>query len=103
VNTACNVGTYPAPVSPTFTAATSASDAPEYGAFLAGLTGPIPNSITDPSAPFRYNLQNDNRLHPTFNTYLVKVGANVYKLQVINYYNAAGASAHPTIRYALIR
>lgn len=103
VNTACNVGTFPGPAAPAFTAATTANDAPEYAAFLAGMTGPIPNSITEGSAPFRYNLQGTNRLHPTFNTYLVKVGDNVYKLQLINYYDNAGASAHPTIRYALIR
>ena len=103
VNSACNVGTYPGGSSPTFAAATTASDAPQYAAYLAGLTGPIPNSITANDAPFRYNLEGTNRLHPTFNTYLVKTGARVYKLQVINYYNAAGAGGWPTLRYAWIR
>ena len=103
VNTACNVGTYPGGASPTFTAATSAKDAPTYAAYLSGLTGPIPNSITATDAPFRYNLEGTNRLHPSFNTYLVKSGARVYKLQLVNYYNAAGASAWPTIRYARIK
>lgn len=103
VNTGCNVGTYPGPGSPTFANATAANDAPEYGAFLSGLTGPIPNSFTDPAAPFWYNLQGDNRLHPSFNIYLLKVGAEVYKVQLIGYYSEAGASAWPTIRYARIR
>lgn len=103
VNSACNAGTYPGGTSPTFANATTASDAPQYGAFLSGLTGPIPNSVSDLSAPFRYNLQNTNRLHPSFNTYLIKTGANVYKLQVINYYNASGASGYPTVRYARIK
>lgn len=103
VNTGCGAGTYPGPSSPAFAAATAANDAPEYGAYLAGLTGPVPNSITNPSAPFRYNLAGDNRLSPTFNTYLVKAGTRVYKLQVINYYSAAGASGYPTLRYALIK
>ncbi|HYV98496.1 MAG TPA: HmuY family protein [Gemmatimonadaceae bacterium] len=103
VNTGCNTGTYPGGSSPTFAAATAANDAPQYGAFLAGLTGPIPNSVTDPSAPFRYNLTNTNKLHPAFNTYLVKDGTTVYKLQVINYYNESGSSGYPTIRYARIR
>lgn len=103
LNTACNAGTYPGAASPLFAAATSASDAAQYGAFLAGLAGPIPNSVTDTSAPFRYNLSNTNRLHPAFNTYLVKDGATVYKLQVINYYSESGASGYPTIRYARIR
>jgi hypothetical protein len=103
VNSACNAGTYPGATSPTFAAATTANDAPQYGAFLAGLTGPIPNSITVDEAPFRYNLEGTNRLHPTFNTYLVKSGTRVYKLQVVNYYNAAGASGWPTLRYARIK
>ena len=103
VNSACNVGTYPGGSSPTFAAASTANDAPQYAAYLAGLTGPIPNSITANDAPFRYNLDGSNRLHPTFNAYLVKSGARVYKLQVINYYNAAGASGWPTLRYAWIK
>lgn len=102
-NAACNVGTYPGPSSPTFAAATSANDAPQYALFLAGLTGAVPNSIEDKGAPFRYNLENTNRLHPAFNTYLVKSGTHVYKFQVINYYSAAGASGFPTIRYARIK
>ena len=103
VNSTCNVGTYPGGSSPTFAAATTANDAPQYAGFLAGLTGPIPNSITVTDAPFRYNLEGSNRLYPTFNTYLVKTGTRVYKLQLINYYNAAGASGWPTLRYARIR
>src|SRR5262249_12004047 len=103
VNTGCNVGTHPGPASPAFAAATSASAASLYGPYLAGITGPIPNSITDPSAPFRYNLQGNNRLHPTFNTYLIKQGSTVYKVQVINYYSASGASGWPTLRFARIK
>jgi hypothetical protein len=103
-NAACSVGTYPGDASPTFAAATTANDAPQYALFLAGLAGPIPNSVTDKSAPFRYNLENNNnRLYPSFNTYLIKTGSNVYKLQLINYYSAAGASGYPTIRYARIK
>lgn len=103
VNAACGAGTFPGGTLPAFGDATSAADAPEYGGFLAGLSGPIPNSITDPGAPFRYNLQGDNRLNPSFNTYLISAGGSVYKLQVINYYNASGAGGYPTIRYARIR
>lgn len=103
VNAACSAGTYPGGSSPTFAAATSASDAPSYAAYLAGLTGPVPNSVTDTKAAFRYNLLGNNHLHPTFNTYLIKVGANVYKLQMINYYSAAGAGGNPTIRFARIK
>jgi hypothetical protein len=103
VNTACNAGTYPAPASPAFASATAAGDAVQYAAFLSGMTGPIPNSISDTGAPFRYNLEGNNRLSPAFNTYLVKSGEYVYKLQLVNYYSDAGASGYPTIRYARIR
>jgi hypothetical protein len=103
VNSACNAGTYPGPASPTFAAATTASDAAQYAGYLSGLTGPIPNSIDAADAPFRYNLEGSNRLSPTFNVYLVKSGTRVYKLQLVNYYNAAGASGWPTLRYARIK
>lgn len=103
VNAACNVGTYPGASSPAFASATSASDAAEYAPYLAGLTGPVPNSIEDAQAPFRYNLSGDNRLSPSFNTYLIRNGTKVYKLQVIGYYSAAGAGGWPTIRFARIR
>lgn len=104
VNAACSAGTFPGPASPTFAAATSASDAAQYAPYLAGLAGPIPASISDPAGPYRYNLQGTMRLHPTFNTFLVKTGATtVYKLQIIDYYNTTGASGWPTLRYAKIR
>jgi hypothetical protein len=102
-NAACGAGTFPGATTPTFAGATTASGVAEYGLFLSAMVGPIPNSVTDTSAPFRYSLQNDNRLYPSFNIYLVKVGVNVYKLQVINYYSDAGASGYPTIRYARLR
>ncbi|MCC6241543.1 MAG: HmuY family protein [Gemmatimonadaceae bacterium] len=103
VNTACNVGTYPGTNTPTFATATSASDAPQYAAFLSQLVGPIPNSVTDKGAPFRYNLTGNDRLHPSFNTYLVKSGDRVYKLQVVDYYSNTGAAGFPTLRYARLQ
>ncbi|MEP6764571.1 MAG: HmuY family protein [Gemmatimonadaceae bacterium] len=102
-NSACSVGTYPGATSPTFAATTSASDAPQYVTGLTELSGPIPNSVTDSIAPFRYNLLGTNRLHPMFNTYLIKSAGKVFKLQVINYYSAAGASGFPTLRVARIQ
>lgn len=103
LNTACNVGSYPGPASPTFANATTANDAPQYAEFLSQLVGPIPNSVFDTSAPFRYNLAGNDRLHASFNTYLVKTGERVYKLQVTDYYSDIGAAGFPTIRYARIR
>jgi hypothetical protein len=103
VNTACNVGTFPGTASPTFAAVTSASDAPQYAAYLSQLVGPIPNSILDTKAPFRYDLTGQQRLHPAFNTYFAKIDTRVWKFQVIDYYSNTGAPGFPTIRYARIR
>lgn len=102
-NAECNVGTYPGGSAPTFANQTRASDAPQYVKYLSELSPTIPNSTTDPNAPFRYNLEGTMRLHPMFNTYLIKVDSRVYKLQLINYYDAAGASGSPTLRYARIK
>ena len=93
----------PGPASPTFANLTTANDAPQYGLYLAQLVGPIPNSVTDKAAPFRYNLTGNDRLHPAYNTFLVKSGAKVYKVQMIDYYSNTGAAGFPTIRYARIR
>ncbi|MBC8088459.1 MAG: HmuY family protein [Phycisphaerae bacterium] len=102
-NSACNAGTYPGGTSPTFANATSASDAPQYPLYVTQLTGTVPNSVTDLSAPFRYNLAGTMRLHPSFNIYLIKVGAKVYKVQLINYYSATGTGGYPTVRAARIQ
>ncbi len=103
VNSGCSAGTYPGPASPTFANATVANDAPQYASYLSQLVGPIPNSVVDKSAPFRYNLTGTDRLHPAFNTYLVKSGTKVFKVQVTDYYSNTGAPGFPTIRYARIR
>jgi hypothetical protein len=51
---------------------------------------------------YRYNLAGDNRITPTFDVYLLKRGSAVYKLQIINYYSATGASRNITFRYQQI-
>jgi len=103
VNAACNAGTYPGTATPGFAGTTSASDAPQYAPFLSVLTGPIPNSIEDVGGPFRYDLNGDQRLSPSFNTFMIRNGSRTYKMQVIGYYGASGAGGFPTIRYARIR
>ncbi len=104
-NVACGAGTFPVDGSQSFDGMTTAADAAEYGAFLAGRSGVVPFSATlaDKKGPFLYNLTGDNRLSPTFNVYLVKAGNDVYKIQLINYYSATGASGHVTLRYAQIQ
>lgn len=99
VNAACGAATFPLDVSQDFTTLAQADDAPQYGLFLALISGPIPASFSDPKAPFLYDLAGDRRLSPTFNIYLVKIGTSVYKVQLLDYYNGAGTSGYPTIRY----
>ena len=51
---------------------------------------------------YKYNIApttHPNRIHPTFDVYLVKRGTSVYKLQILNYYNVADQSRHVTFRY----
>jgi hypothetical protein len=51
---------------------------------------------------FRYNIDPSapNHIHPTFNVYLVKRGADVYRVQLINYYGPAGETRRITFRFA---
>lgn len=49
---------------------------------------------------YRYNLTGEHGVHPTFDVYLVKRGADVYKLQVLDYYGPAGEPRQITFRYA---
>ena len=49
---------------------------------------------------YRYNLTGENIIHPTFNVYLVKRGEDVYKVQLIDYYSAAGDPRNIAVRYA---
>jgi hypothetical protein len=51
---------------------------------------------------YKYNLAGDNRISPTFDVYLVKRGSAVYKLQLLNYYNATGSPRFLTFRYKQI-
>ncbi len=99
----CGTGSFPLDVSQSFTTVTRADDAPEYGPFLARISGPIPSSFSNPAAPFLYDLAGDQRLTPTFNIYLIRVGNAVYKLQLIGYYSDTGASGYPTVRYARVQ
>ncbi|MGH7579927.1 MAG: HmuY family protein [Gemmatimonadales bacterium] len=51
---------------------------------------------------YKYNLTGENIIHPTFDVYLVKRGADVYKVQLIDYYSTAGEPRNISIRYALL-
>lgn len=103
LNAACGAGTFPLDATDDFTALSVASDAPAYGPFLATISGAIPATTTDASGLFWYNIEGNSRMWPTFNVFLIEVDGAVYKVQVTDYYNATGASGHPTIRFQRLR
>jgi hypothetical protein len=50
---------------------------------------------------YRYNLTgSDHQVWPTFNVYLIRVGADVYKVQLTNYYGPGGEPRQISFRYA---
>jgi hypothetical protein len=51
---------------------------------------------------YRYNIDASapNHIHPTFNVYLLKRGAEVNKVQLIDYYGPAGETRRITFRFA---
>lgn len=49
---------------------------------------------------YRYNLTGNHQVSPTFQVYLVRRGADVYKVQLIGYYGPAGETRRITVRYA---
>lgn len=51
---------------------------------------------------YRYNLDDNHTIFPTFDVFLVKRGAAVYKVQITGYYNTAGEPRHITFRYAAL-
>lgn len=53
---------------------------------------------------YRYNLTGtDHQVWPTYDVYLIQRGTEVYKIQIVGYYNEAGVSKHLTLRYARLR
>jgi hypothetical protein len=102
-NVACGAGTFPLDGTEDFTALEVADDAPEYGGFLSSISGAIPNTIENPGGVFWYNLEENQRMWPTQNVFLIQDGAEVFKLQVTDYYSSTGESGFPTIRYEQIR
>lgn len=80
----------------TFAAATPASISPTAFRIdsYAGVFGT--------SRFYKYNIGGDNRITPTYDVYLIRRGALIYKLQITGYYNSTGQPRHITFRYARI-
>ena len=102
-NDACGAGTFPLDPTEDFTAMTTADDAPEYGAFLSAISGAFPGTIDDATGVFWYNIEGNQRMWPTHNVFLVRVDGAVYKVQIVDYYNATGDSGFPTVRFEQIQ
>lgn len=49
---------------------------------------------------YRYNLNNNHQIWPTYDVYLIQSGDRVYKVQLIGYYDATGKDRQITFRYA---
>lgn len=103
INTGCSAGTFPLDSTDDFTQLTAADDAPEYGPFLSTISGALPATIDDAAGLFWYGIEGNNRMWPTYNVFLVEVGAAVYKLQVTDYYSTTGDSGYPTVRFLRLR
>lgn len=52
---------------------------------------------------FRYNLQGNRQVWPTYNVYLVRDEDRVWKVQLLNYYGEDGSPRQITLRVALLR
>jgi hypothetical protein len=51
------------------------------------------------SSWYAYDLQENNRIWPSYRVYAINTGTQTYKLQVIGYYDQAGVSGNITMRY----
>ena len=52
---------------------------------------------------YRYNLDGNHQIWPTFDVYLVRRGDSVYKVQITSYYGATGDARQITFRYAKLQ
>ena len=48
---------------------------------------------------FRYNLDGNHQIWPTFDVFLIRTGDDVYKIQLIDYYGPTGDSRQITFRH----
>jgi len=87
------------PYTPDFAAITTVSDIPS-AAYASGVDAFAGVFAAEPW--YKYNLTGSNLIHPTFNVYLIRKGTQVWKVQIISYYNTAGAARFITFRSELL-
>ena len=103
INGACGAGTFPLDATLDFTAQTQADDAPDYADFLSVISGAFPAGVDDAAGIFWYGIQDNNRMWPTYNVFMVAAGQDVYKVQIFDYYDASGTSGFPSVRFQRLR
>ena len=103
INADCGAGTFPLDTAEDFTTVTRADDAPEYADFLSVIAGAFPVGVDDAGGIFWYGIQESNRMWPTYNVFLVRAEGEVYKVQLLDYYNATGVSGFPSVRFRRLR
>jgi hypothetical protein len=74
------------------------ADASDLPGFL--YAGDAFGGVFDEHSWYRYNLQGQHQIWPTYDVYLVKQGEAVFKVQLVNYYGETGDSRQITFRYA---
>lgn len=68
---------------------------------LGGWTTDGFGGVFDAHPWYRYNLEGNHQIWPTYDVYLIRSGEEVYKVQLVSYYNASNGDArHITFRYA---
>jgi len=103
VNASCQTGTFPLDATDDFTALQRADDAPEYAGFLSAIAGAFPVTTGDATGVFWYDIQENSRMWPTYNVFLVRAGEEVYKVQIFDYYSATGQSGFASVRFQRLR
>src|SRR5690606_374977 len=83
----------------TMTAATELADFESVTAADIPSTGWSASTFAD-RRWYKYNLDGQHQIWPTYDVYLVRRAGTVYKLQIIGYYGPAGEPRHITFRFA---
>lgn len=78
----------------------SFADVTDASDLMAGhYAGDAYGGVFDAHPWYRYNLDGGHQIWPVFNVYLVRVGEEVFKVQIVGYYGPTGESRHITFRY----
>jgi hypothetical protein len=74
------------------------TDAGDLPSFL--YPGDAFGGVFDEHSWYRYNVQGQHQIWPTYDVFLIKQGEAVFKVQLVGYYDETGDSRQITVRYA---